>query len=167
VQTEVKKCRGCFVFNDQLGICDIPNNVPECSANLEALNCTGEGSFLVPGSTNMYYVCKMNASGFIHRETKECGKNQIYNQTTGNCDFIQNINKYFHDSSMLQCTKSGFFAHPHDCNKFIHCIGMENSTYISEIKSCSSGLYFNEVGGYCDHPENFVTLADIYVNDVS
>lgn len=160
VQSRVKKCRGCFVFNSQLGICDIPEHVPECSANPKASNCTSEGYFLVPGSTSAYYVCKKNAEGFIHRETRECGGERIKN-----CTFLQNIT-LFSDEKGFKCTENGFFSHPNDCNKFIHCVKKVNGTFVPEVKSCSSRLFFNEVGGYCDHPENILSLEESYDVDV-
>ena len=159
VQSGVKKCVGCLVFNSNLGVCDFPESVPECSTDIKLHNCTSEGRFAVPGTVDKYYECKTNSAGYVERKRKQCAKNEVYDSKQSKCIVVQQ--KLKDDKRMTECKKRGFFSHPYSCNKYIHCVASGHGSFLSEIKSCPQNLYFNELGGYCDHPQQILALEPL------
>ncbi|XP_012284950.1 uncharacterized protein LOC105702166 isoform X2 [Orussus abietinus] len=160
--SSVKFCPACLRFNPQLGRCDFPLNVPECSdGKSESRNCTGEGSFPHSELSSVYYVCSKTPDE-ITLETRTCPIGQAFDKTVGKC------NDNPKDKSQPQeCEDLTDLPDNFDCSRYYSCEQLQEDGDLEKVaKTCPSGFYFNSDSDTCSRPDEISgfpaeTLIDI------
>lgn len=131
------ECPRGFAFNPLNGMCDYPEQVvcdDICPQN-------GTTTFRFERSCTKYVRCIGGTSSFV-----ECPQGLYYDHHHGNCNLPEET-----DCEPLICQASGsYFVPSHeDCADYFEC-----SNYVPTLRSCSSGLYYNENTQMCDLKSN-------------
>ena len=136
---KIRTCPKCLKFNAQVGICDLPEHVPECSSLSSQTVCTGPGRFSVPHDCQKYYECrKLNDTMVL--KVKTCPPSMVFSHKERQCVKGKKCRKH-----VPTCGHGkSFLSDKFNCSVYYHC---NNANQLVPLV-CPAGLIFN--GHVCE-----------------
>ncbi|XP_044265043.1 uncharacterized protein LOC123011592 [Tribolium madens] len=133
---KIYTCPKCLKFNAQKNICDLAENVPECSNSNSGPKkyCTNPGRFFVPDNCQKYYECTVNGS-LIDLTIKMCPPETVFSRKELKCLKGQKCK----ESGPNCATDDSYAVDMFDCSKFYYCVTKNFSVPLY----CPSSYVFN------------------------
>lgn len=139
-------------------ICDLPENVPECTFHKDGLQdlegykvtkplkkCTGPGTFSDPSNYRRYYNCiDIFDEDEYYLTIAKCPQNQTFDTVKKKCR-ISHVHHPHHHHFPGTCGLNNYAFDRHDCHKFYYCQGGKPFVNLW----CSNQYFFN--GRFCQH----------------
>lgn len=162
IASKVYECPGCLKFNAKRMICDLPENVPECTYHSESYeyikgykvtnpiqNCTGTGRFLDPSNRKRYFDCvDIFNDNHYYLTIKECVENITFDDNKKICQGRDN--RLPEKDIVGACNAFNYASDPYNCHKFYYC---KNRLPMARL-SCLNTHFFN--GHFCQHKSRSV-----------
>ncbi|XP_053406596.1 probable chitinase 10 [Mercenaria mercenaria] len=134
-----------------------PTNPPATEKPADFCKNKANGLYKKKDDCQSYYNC---AHGLTNVYT--CADGTLFNAATKNCDWARNVDCDEEgdktDPVTTNCNEflefcankaDGMYTYPEDCRKYYHC-----GSYMTYVKSCSAGLYWNPSINNCDWAAN-------------
>lgn len=159
IPSRVYECPGCLKFHTHKMICDLPENVPECTyhddkfQNVEGHTltdpikyCTGPGIFLDPSNRKRYFDCiDIFHEHQYYLTIKDCQMNTTFSDSEETCIPEVHANLPAQRYVPSTCNSYSYAVDQYNCNKFYYC---RKGVPFAQL-SCMSNYFFN--GKFCQH----------------
>lgn len=155
IPSKVHQCPGCLKFNPKKMICDLPENVPECTYHSKDYQifeghkvttpvrfCSGPGTYLDPSDRTRYYSCvDIHKNNNYYLTIRDCPSNTTFNEVNNVCEGNRSTKKYMG----AICNSHNYAVDLFNCQKFYFC---RDQRPVEEF-SCLKTHIFN--GHFCQH----------------
>lgn len=159
ISSRVYECPGCLKFHIHKMICDLPENVPECTYHEKKYQdieghqvtdpvtyCTGPGVFLDPSNRMRYFDCvDIFERKKYYLTIKTCPDDLNFNDATKTCDHTVGSNLPSMRHIPGSCSSDNYAVDRYKCDKFYYC---RNGVPQAEL-FCMDNYFFN--GNFCQH----------------
>ncbi|XP_032218734.1 chondroitin proteoglycan 2 isoform X2 [Nematostella vectensis] len=147
-----RHCPTGLAFNEAIGMCDYPSNVPGCSGSSGSGFCheKSDGNYKDSGNCHGFIMC---SNGHTYHMT--CPGQTNFDPAKKRCEdydcsgrdvaYLTDQN----DGGFCAERSDGDYQDPDACEGFISC-----SNHITYHMPCPENLRFNPTTKHCDNPEN-------------
>ncbi|XP_071953415.1 chondroitin proteoglycan 2-like [Antedon mediterranea] len=146
----VFRCPLGLFYNQNIGVCDWPFNVPECSCtNCGICSKSSTNLHPHPSDCKKFYQC---SNGNIL--TKSCPSGLVFVASKRRCDYPPSSGacSALKGNGFCHGKFNGLYRDSEDCGRFYQC-----SNGIPYHFTCPSGLVYNEPTKRCDYPQYVYT----------
>ena len=125
-----------------------PEIIEQLSTDIEGGECQPGSYEPVPGDCTSYMSCSRDGK----KQMQQCQAGLHWIQTKLACDWkdLSDCDELIEPLKIYgECKEGEYTPKPGDCGKYRRCVHKKYQEF-----SCQAGTHWNNLGKYCDHPQN-------------
>ena len=125
-----------------------PEIIEQLSTDIEGGECQPGSYEPVPGDCTSYMSCSRDGK----KQLQQCQAGLHWIQTKLACDWkdLSDCDELIEPLKIYgECKEGEYTPKPGDCGKYRRCVHKKYQEF-----SCQAGTHWNNLGKYCDHPQN-------------